>query len=110
MTYINLGKNIKQERLKSNLTQEQLAEMLGISTSYMGRIERGERNLPIDTLIQISNILNVSIDYLLKNSINIDNNNILTSEIYELIKNLNFNEKNFILDMIRLTVSHFNNK
>lgn len=36
MDYKNLGKRIKEERLKPNLTQEQLSEYADISTSFMG--------------------------------------------------------------------------
>lgn len=43
MDYKALGRRIREERLKRNLTQEQLAEAIEISNSYMGQIERGER-------------------------------------------------------------------
>lgn len=42
MDYKALGRRIREERLKRNLTQEQLAEAIEISNSYMGQIERGE--------------------------------------------------------------------
>lgn len=109
MIYKILGENIKQERLKLNLTQEQLSEKLDISISYLGRIERGERNLPLDTLIKISNIFNVSVDYLLRGSL-VSDNRLLTSEIDKLLTGLSSKEMNLILDMIRLMISHFNTK
>ena len=43
MDYTRLGKRIKEERLRLNLTQEKLSEKVGISTAYLGQIERGER-------------------------------------------------------------------
>lgn len=110
MIYKKLGKSIKQERQKLNLTQEQLSEKLDISISYLGRIERGERNIPLDTLVRLANILNVSIDYLLKDSKTENNNNVLTCEINQLISQLSNSEKTVVLDMIRLMVSHFENK
>ena len=42
MDYNRLGKRIKEERLRLNLTQEKLSEKVGISTAYLGQIERGE--------------------------------------------------------------------
>lgn len=110
MIYKKLGESIKQERQKLNLTQEQLSEKLDISISYLGRIERGERNIPLDTLVRLANILNVSIDYLLKDSKPKNNNNVLTCEINQLISQLSNSEKTVILNMIRLMVSHFENK
>lgn len=108
MLYKFLGENIRQSRLKLNLTQEQLAEKVDISTSYMGRIERGERSLPLDTLIRISNILNVSVDTLLQDSINTDNDVLIMTQINQLISKLNGNDKKLIIDMIKLMVSHLN--
>ena len=100
MIYKKLGENIKQERLKHHLTQDQLSEKLNISTSYLGRIERGERNIPLSTLIKIADLLDVSIDYLLKDSSNKYNSDSLSFEFHNLIQNLSISEKNVILDMI----------
>lgn len=108
MLYEFLGKNIRQSRLKLNLTQDQLAEKVDISTSYMGRIERGERSLPLDTLIRISNVLNVSVDTLLQDSINIDNDILIIAQINQLISKLNTSDKKLIIDMINLMISHLN--
>ena len=41
MDYKKLGERIREERLKRNLTQAQLAEEVDISDTYMGAIERG---------------------------------------------------------------------
>jgi len=54
MDYISLGKRIREERLKLNLTQEKLAEEVGLSTAYIGQIERGERSLTLEKLVLIT--------------------------------------------------------
>lgn len=109
MVYKVLGENIKQQRLKLKLTQEQLSEKLNISTSYLGRIERGERNLQLDTLLKIANIFDVSVDYLLRGD-KFSNDKLLSSEINKLLIGLSSKEMNLILDMIKLMISHFNAK
>ena len=48
MDYTRLGKRIKEERLRLNLTQEKLSEKVGISTAYLGQIERGERCITLE--------------------------------------------------------------
>lgn len=108
MLYETIGNNIKHARLDMNLTQEQLAERVDISTSYIGRIERGERNLSLDILIKISNVLNIPIENLLGNSINIHNDIIFSSELSKLISKLSLNDRELILDMIKLMASHMN--
>lgn len=105
MNYIDLGKRIKEERNKLNLTQEQLAEYADISTSYMGQIERGERKVTLETLIKVTNKLNVSIDYLLKDSINITSDNSL-EQIKQLFANKDLSSKNMAIDVVRVMFSH----
>lgn len=68
-----LGKRIREERLKLNLTQEKLAEDVNLSTAYIGQIERGERSLTLENLAAVANRLGVTIDYLLSDSIVTDN-------------------------------------
>ena len=69
MNYTDLGRRIREERQKLNLTQEKLAEAINVSTAYIGQIERGRRCPTLDTLICIANTLGVSIDYLLRESL-----------------------------------------
>ena len=68
-----LGKRIREERLKLNLTQERLAEDVNLSTAYIGQIERGERSLTLENLAAVANCLGVTIDYLLSDSVVSDN-------------------------------------
>lgn len=64
-----LGRRIREERLRLNLTQEKLAEDVNLSTAYIGQIERGERSLTLDSLVAVANRLGVTVDYLLSDSI-----------------------------------------
>lgn len=59
--YVKIGRNIKRYRL----TQAQLAELIGVSTSFVGHIERGSRKMSIDTLCAICRALGVSSDKIL---------------------------------------------
>lgn len=77
MDYKRLGKRIREERRRLNLTQSQLAEDIDISDTYMGAIERGERSLTLDTLVRLVNRLGVTIDYLLSDSVSGNDPNIM---------------------------------
>ncbi|MGK7887037.1 MAG: helix-turn-helix domain-containing protein [Crocosphaera sp.] len=61
-----LGNNIKQLRTSLGLSQEQLAEKAGLHRTYVGAVERGERNVSLDNIIAISRALGVSASTLLK--------------------------------------------
>lgn len=54
---IEIGKRIRKERSKLNLSQEALAHACGIDRSYMGRIERGEVNITVEKLYVIADVL-----------------------------------------------------
>ena len=63
--YKIIGKRIKDARMKANITQQTLAEMIDASTAYLSRIERGEANVNLRRLMQISTVLKVPIQYLI---------------------------------------------
>jgi len=69
MEFETLGKRIREERRKQNLTQEQLADKVSVTYSYIGQVERGERGISLETLINVSNCLGVTVDFLLSDYI-----------------------------------------
>lgn len=62
---MSLGDNIKRIRKERNMTQETLANELGISRSYLGDLENNRRNPSSTTLEKLSKKLGVSIQFLL---------------------------------------------
>ena len=58
-------KRISDLREDSDLTQTQVARMLGMSQTGYSKYETGENDLPTDVLIRLSKFYNTSIDYLL---------------------------------------------
>lgn len=69
MDYKALGMQIFTYRKLIGMTQADLAQKVGISNSYIGHIERGTRKMGIDILVKISEVLNVSCDALLSDSL-----------------------------------------
>ncbi len=64
MDYEAMGKCIRGYRKQNRLTQAELAQKVGISTSFMGHIERGSRIASLETLIKLSETLGVTLDAL----------------------------------------------
>ncbi len=54
-----VGRNLRAHRLALGLSQEAFADVLGIHRTYMGGMERGERNLTLQTLERIAERLDV---------------------------------------------------
>lgn len=57
-----LGASIKKARLAKGLTQEQLAEVVGITAVHVKQLESGRRKPSIDLLYVLAHTLNISID------------------------------------------------
>lgn len=59
------NKRLRSMRIKRKYTQQNMADQLGISLNAFQKYEQAERSPSLDCLVQIADILNVSIDYLL---------------------------------------------
>ena len=55
------GKRVREVRKGKGISQERLAEMAGIDRSYMGNIERGEKNITLKKAYEICDALDVEI-------------------------------------------------
>lgn len=60
-----LGKQIRKYRERAELSQELLAEKIECSAIFISYVERGKKSPGLDTLVKLSNELNVSVDVLL---------------------------------------------
>ena len=101
-----MGARIKKARLQQNLTQEQLAELLDISVSYVSLIERGSRNATVETLLAIADVLNVSLASLLQDSTDLDRDEEQSNVWLQLTKNRTAEEKEMILQTVK-TITAF---
>ena len=65
---ITLAANIRRLREELGLSQEKLADAAGLHRTYIGSVERGERNLSIDNIERIATALGVSVVDLVQGS------------------------------------------
>ena len=61
------GDSVRKARLLSNYSQEELADAAGLDRSYLGSVERGERNVSLINIYKIAKALNISTSELVKN-------------------------------------------
>lgn len=73
INYEALGMRIREKRIEKNYTQEKLGEMCDLSAAHIGHIERGTRILSVEVLFKIAQTLDISVDYLLFDSVEDDN-------------------------------------
>ena len=79
-----IGKRIQNRRKQQGYTQEQLAEMMNVSIQMVSNLERGNKAIRIDNLINLSQILDISTDYILTGKETTDDITALTSRIFQL--------------------------
>ena len=71
-----MGRRIAQRRKQMGLTQEQLAEMSGLSHQFFSSVETGAKNIRAENVVKLCRVLQVSADYILtgrSNEIDTDN-------------------------------------
>lgn len=83
---LKIGDKIREVRLRRNLTQEDLAEMIDVVPNYLSMIECNNKYPSLDVLIKIGKALNTSFDYLLSNES--DTNKLLNLKYKETIKDI----------------------
>lgn len=96
-----LGEIFKEYRVKNKLTQEKIAEKLGISVKYISRIENGTGGVKVETLVNYMNILGISPNVIFEKLIVNDD---LKSqlELSRKASKLSDNKINFVISVIDL--------
>ena len=94
--YKIIGKRIKERRKICQITQETLAEKLGVSVGYISQIERGIAHANLDTLANISHELNCDITEFLSN-VTEKNNDFLN-----LLNTMNDKQKKMLFDIAEI--------
>lgn len=97
----NIGKNIKDLRLKKGFTQAQLAEAACISTVHMSHIETGSVAMSIDSLISISIALATTPNDILIGEFNLSPKS-TASLAEEYLKDLSEDESRLIIEIAKL--------
>lgn len=62
----SFGKQVKKLRLDKKLSQEAFAEVVGVHRTYIGMIERGEKNITLENIAKLANAFNIPISELFK--------------------------------------------
>ena len=58
---IKFGKRVREIRVKQNLSQEKLATKAGVHRTYIGMIERAEKNITLENIEKVAKALGLSV-------------------------------------------------
>lgn len=102
-----IGKRIAKLRREHNMTQEQLSEKLDISIKHCSSVERGLSSLSLEKLVDVSELFDVSIDYLVKGTLNPNEDNIsqflseVPQSIVSIMSSDDENLRNLLLEYLK---------
>ena len=103
MDYKKIGTNIRVKRKELGLTQEKVAEMADISTSFYSHIENGTRKAGITTFVKLSEELGISLDYIINGlEDKKEEPDEYVRKILFKLKDMNESKKLFVLKMLDL--------
>lgn len=95
LLYVQLGENIRKLRKQSHLTQDDLAESVGLDQKRISRIERGEARPNLTLCLKLANAFQVSVDALLdgvveqemvRTMLNESSEQLLAQELLQVVK------------------------
>ena len=98
--YRKLGKRLKEQRKKQGVTQEKLAEYVNLSVSHLSHIENGNEKTSLQTIVNIANVLNVSLDDLLDLDLGKRSMYLTIREIDLLFKDCTKEERKILIDTL----------
>lgn len=100
LDYAVIGKRIRAIRKSRNLSQEQLAEKIWISTTHMSHIETGSTKLSLSVLVDIAEALQVGTDEILSTQPYIEKGH-TSNEIHALIQSCTTAQSRVLLDLLK---------
>jgi len=98
--YKAIGQRIKIARIKKDITQDQVAEITGLSNPHVSNVETGSTKPSLPTIIKIANALSVSVDELLCDNI-IHSKAIFEKELSELLEDCSDKETYAIVEIAK---------
>lgn len=82
---ITTGKKIRNYRENAHLSRETLAELADMHPTYLGQLERGEKNATLESISKVARGLDIPLEYLVENITGTSADNSIASKCYNLI-------------------------
>ena len=100
MDYYKIGQRIRKFRKAYHLSQEQLAEKVGISTTHMSHIETGNTKLSLPLFVKLANVLSIQTDELLHDTPQ-KNKTAIKGELEEIMDSCSMQDIQIIEDVVK---------
>ena len=106
-----VGERLKHCRMRKGLSQEQLAEKCGLHPTYIGQVERGEKNATIESIWKIANALELPLEVLFEKLVEYySEEENLSAQAYNILDTLSKDDPRLMLTILNCIVKFRNNK
>jgi len=96
-----IGERIRAYRTKAGLSQENLAERAGFHNTYIGQLERGEKNATLESVEKVARALGVSFETLFKHIVDGSTEDVSAKQCYSLMATLPEKEQKLFWNLSR---------
>ena len=103
MKYFDIGQRIRRYRKACGLSQEALAQKVGISVTHMSHIETGNTKLSLPVLVSLAEALEVSTDELLLQGSPTERGGVL-DELAQLLESCTTQQMKIVVDVVKATI------
>ena len=101
-----LGERLRAYRTQRGWSQEELAERADLHTTYIGQLERGEKNATIESISKVAAALNISLSQLFENLSLAPSEKDIPSRCYDLIQKQPLRDQKLLLDILDTVVAY----
>lgn len=112
VNYEDVGNKIRERRNFLKVTQENLANDINVSASFISDIENGRRKMSLETMIKISIALKTSLDYIVLDNVKDikTKNNIKFDELKNILETVDEKKESIFLDFAINSAKFLSNK
>ena len=101
-----IGKKLRETRISKGLTQEYIAEKADVNTSHISNIENNRVKISLQTLVNVCNTMDVTVDYILADEYSKASQVALDHELLHQLHSCSPNTKECVLDIIKALQKH----
>lgn len=96
-----IGERLRAKRRELGYSQEKTAELAGLHPTYIGQLERGEKNATLESIEKVCTALDYSMSQLFQNIVSRDDSENLANQCYSLIINQPIKEQKILLKLLK---------
>lgn len=100
---IETGRRIRNYRINQHMSQEALAEKCGLHPTYIGQLERGEKNATLESIGKIAEGLSIPLSRLLENMGSENSEENIPLEAYRILQERSENDQRKLIQILKLS-------